>query len=38
MNNNPDDLFYESVECPDEFISLTDLEIGEIYESLYGDD
>ena len=35
---NPNDLFYESVECRDEFISATDFEISQIYDSIYGDD
>ena len=35
---NPIDLFYESVECPDELLCLTSFEIGQIYDDLYGDD
>jgi hypothetical protein len=39
MNNtNPNDLFLENIECPDELLVLTSFEIGQIYEDLYGDD
>lgn len=34
----PEELFSQVVECPDEFLVLTKIEIGQIYESLWGDD
>ena len=39
MNTNPPlDFFYESIECPDEFLPLTPFELGQIYDELWGDD
>lgn len=38
MNNtNPIDLFYENVECPDEYLPLTPFELGQIYDEIWGD-
>ena len=34
----PEQLFLETVECPDEFLCLTAFEIGQIYDELYGGD